>query len=185
MFKKTSLVHIYYGKGKGKTTTALGQALRAWGWGKKVIVFQFLKKKNFPSGEIKAIEKLGKNFKVIRFDQEHPMFKKIADSCKLLAEKQKLRKSFSDSLKSVREVIEKKKYDLVVLDEILNAVSEGFIAEEKVINLLKVKPADVELILTGRTASAKLIALADYVSEIREIRHPYRKGIKARRGIEY
>jgi len=183
--KNKGFVHIYFGCGRGKTTAGLGQALRAWGWGGEVAVFQFLKKENFPSGEIKAIEKLGRNFRIIRFDQEHPMFKKIADSSKLLAEEDKLKKSLSDSLKSVKEVIEKKKYDLVVLDEILNAVSEGFVAENKVIDLIKRRPANTELILTGRIVSPKLVALADYVSEIKEIKHPFMVGTKARKGIEY
>jgi cob(I)alamin adenosyltransferase len=183
--KRTGLVHIYCGKGKGKTTAALGQALRLWGWGKKIIVFQFLKKKDFPSGEIKAREKLGKNFRIVRFDQEHPMFRKIANGSKLLAEKSKLKKAVFESLKSVQEILQSKKYDLVVLDEILNAVSENFVAESKVIDLIKNKPPGAELILTGRIASPGLIALADYASEIKEVKHPFRIGAKARKGIEF
>lgn len=176
--KKRGLVHIYYGSGKGKTTAGLGQALRAWGWGKRIIIFQFLKKKDFPAGEIRATEKLGKNLEIIRFAQEHPMFNPCAD-------KRKLKKAITESLELVRGIIEKENYDLVILDEILNAVDEGFVAESKVIDLIKDKSANTELILTGRSASPRLVALADYVSEIKEIKHPFRRGIKARRGIEY
>ncbi len=176
---KKGLIHIYCGRGKGKTTAGLGQALRAWGWDKEVIIFQFLKSKNFPSGEIKAIERLGNCFRIIRFDQEHPMFGKS----KVL--KTGFKKSIHDSFKMVRKVFCGKKYDLMILDEILNAVGEGFIEEKEVIGLIKSKPESLELVLTGRTVPKKILALADYVSRITEIKHPFKSGVKARKGIEY
>ncbi len=101
------------------------------------------------------------------------------------ADKRELKKAITESLELVRGIIEKENYDLVILDEILNAVDEGFVAESKVIDLIKNKSANTELILTGRFASPRLVALADYVSEIKEIKHPFRRGIKARRDIEY
>lgn len=176
---KKGLIHIYYGRGKGKTTAVLGQALRAWGWDKKIIIFQFLKSKNFPSGEIRATEKLGTNFKIVRFDQEHPMFNKSGVS------ERELNKSIRDSFKMVRKVFCDRKYDLVILDEILNAVGGGFIEEKEVIDLIKSKPESLELVLTGRSVSKKILALADYVSRITEVRHPFKSGVKARKGIEY
>jgi cob(I)alamin adenosyltransferase len=176
---KKGLIHIYCGRGKGKTTAGLGQALRAWGWDKKIIIFQFLKSKNFPSGEIRAIEKLGVRFKIVRFDQEHPMFGKSRVS------ETELKESIRDSFKMVRKVFCDRKYDIVILDEILNAVGGGFIGEKELIDLIKSKPESLELVLTGRTVPRKILVLADYVSRITEVRHPFKSGVKARKGIEY
>ncbi|MCX5656908.1 MAG: cob(I)yrinic acid a,c-diamide adenosyltransferase [Candidatus Omnitrophica bacterium] len=176
---KKGLIHIYCGRGKGKTTAGLGQALRAWGWDKKIIIFQFLKSKNFPSGEIRAIGKLGSSFKIVRFDQEHPMFGKSKVS------ETGIKKSIRDSFKMVRKVFSGRKYDLVILDEILNAVGGGFIDEKEVISLIKSRPESLELVLTGRTVPKRILALADYVSRITEVRHPFKSGVKARKGVEY
>ncbi|MCM8765362.1 MAG: cob(I)yrinic acid a,c-diamide adenosyltransferase [Candidatus Omnitrophica bacterium] len=176
--KNIGLVHLYYGTGKGKTTASLGLALRAWGWRKKILVFQFLKKKNFPSGEIEAVKKLDENFKIVRFPQEHPLFNKNVDRVKL-------KKKIARSLIQVRKNIKERKYDLIILDEVLNLIKEGFVSERKIIALLKEKNPSTEIILTGRYLSPKLAEFADYISEIKEIKHPFQKGIKARRGIEY
>ncbi|MCM8779355.1 MAG: cob(I)yrinic acid a,c-diamide adenosyltransferase [Candidatus Omnitrophica bacterium] len=177
--KNRGLIHLYYGTGKGKTTSSLGLALRAWGWGKKVVVFQFLKPKDFPSGEMKALRKLDKKFKIIRFrKQQHPLFNKSLN-------KDELKKSITRALIQVEKIIKEEKYAVVVLDEILNAVSSGFITEKEIIHLFKRKPPTTELILTGRSTPPIFKKFADYISEIKEIKHPFQKGIKARKGIEY
>ena len=176
------MVHFYIGKGKGKTTAALGIALRAAGWRKKVYIAQFLKDKKYPSGEIEAL-KHNRFIKIKRFKgQIHPLFlEKEAFSKKALTE------SIKQALKEVENLIDSKKFDFIILDEILNAVSQDFIKIKhlkKVIN--KAKKNSVELICTGRIKKhLNLLELADYVSEIRKIKHPFDKEIKARKGIEY
>jgi len=172
------LVHIYYGKGKGKTSLSLGIALRAWGWGKRIIVFQFLKPKDSPSGELKAMERWGRDFKIIRFEQKHPLFdKKI--------KKEKLKENMKRAFRRVKQVVKEGKYDLVILDEILNAIETGLISAKEVIDLIRKKPPSLELVLTGRPWIKELKEYADYISEIKEIKHPFQKGIKARKGIEF
>ncbi|MGE4357087.1 MAG: cob(I)yrinic acid a,c-diamide adenosyltransferase [Candidatus Omnitrophota bacterium] len=175
---KTGLVHIYYGKGKGKTTSALGIALRAWGWGRKIIIFQFFKPKSLPSGEVKAVEKLGREIKIVRFGYKHPLF------CKKI-ERKKVKLALDKFLKEIKCEIEQEDYDLIILDEILNAVDSGLVSEKVIIDLMKQKPKATELILTGRPFIDKLKKYADYISEIKEIKHPFQRGIKARKGIEY
>ncbi|MCM8784003.1 MAG: cob(I)yrinic acid a,c-diamide adenosyltransferase [Candidatus Omnitrophica bacterium] len=176
--KKTGLVQVYYGRGKGKTTSALGLALRAWGWGRKIIIFQFFKPKNLLSGEVKAIEKLGEGIKIVRFGQRHPIF------CKKI-KKEKARNVLNKALKEIRHSLKVGNYDLVILDEILNAVDCDLISEGDIIELIKNKSKSTELIITGRPLVNKLREYADYISEIKEIKHPFQKGIKAREGIEY
>lgn len=180
--KHQGLVHIYTGCGKGKTTCSLGLALRSLGQGKTVCFFQFLKKANRLTGELKIAEKLGKKFKFIQFDEEYPLLKKENIKRKKIEElKKKIRRDFAIAEKAVL----KNKFDIIVLDEIINAVSEGFIEEKSVLNLIDTKPFKTELILTGRGASKLLKAHADYVTEMKLLKHPYSNGIFARCGIEY
>ncbi|MFH1753455.1 MAG: cob(I)yrinic acid a,c-diamide adenosyltransferase [Candidatus Omnitrophota bacterium] len=173
-------IHIYTGKGKGKTSAALGLAMRAIGWGMKVCVFQFLKKGT--NGESKTTNLLESLLKVVTFDQTHPMFyeKHLRG-----AAAESLKKRFSQDLKTVQNVILEGNYAIVILDEILNAVDQDFVTKKEVLSLINSKFGISELVLTGRGAPEWLINKADYVTEMRLIKHPYTKGLPARKGIEY
>jgi len=171
---KKKLVHLYTGDGEGKTTAAFGLALRALGRGWKVCIIQFLK--GLESGEVLALKK----FPGVRIEQfgregfvdfENPLGEDYQ-----LAEK---------GLESAKEVIYKENYDLVILDEINLAVAVGLVREEDVLELIEGRPPKVELILTGRGASSKLVAAADYVTEFKKIKHPFERGEEAREGIEF
>lgn len=178
-------VHIYTGDGKGKTTSSIGLALRGYGWGKKVCYIQFLKRDSFPSGERNVLERLGKDFKFIRYDQEHPMFWKPSDWHNEERIRQ-LKESIANGVKEAKEIIRSGIYDIVVLDELINTVSQKFIDEEKVIELIQSKPEPMELILTGRGATQRLIDLANYVTEMKNVKHPLDDPhIPARKGIEF
>ncbi len=185
--EKLGLVHVYTGDGKGKTTASLGLALRAIGNNLKVHMIQFLKS-GF-TGELYSSKKLG--FTIEQFG---------VDS---LREKQKRLSGFTDktgrfvfqpdieekdaaiqALEHAKKIIESKEYDLVILDEINCALDKGLIPLEDVLGLIK-NHGNVELVLTGRDAPKELIEVADYVSVVNRVKHPWQKGIKARRGIEY
>ena len=169
------LIQIYTGNGKGKSTASYGLALRASGRGFKTIIIQFLKQGNC-YGEHFAIEKI-ENIDIKSFGQpKFVNFKNPAPEDIKLANE-----AFDFSKKTINEG----KYDIVILDEINIAVHFNLIKFENVIEMLRNKPENVEVVLTGRSAPKELIEIADLVSEIYEIKHPYQKGINAREGIEY
>ncbi len=174
---KKGFVHIYTGEGKGKTTAALGLGLRAAGCNRKVCVFQFFKDKKFPCGEADAIKQLKRNFRFKRFNITHPMFRKtdIKDF------KLRLKKAVNEADRELKS----ENFDVIILDEILVGVSQGFVGEEVILKIIKSKPEATELILTGRGATRKLIASADYVTYMRDVKHPFAKGVNARKGIEF
>jgi len=178
---KKGLVHIYTGDGKGKTSCAAGLVLRAIGSSLSVCIFQFLK--GFAeSGEIKALKKCKKNLKVVRFKEAHPMFfcKEKRRSAKRLLKKQALK----DFLRA-KKIILNDKYDVIIMDEIINVVNQRFVPEAELIKLVDAKPKNTELILTGRGASKELIKKADYTTHMLMVKHPFCKGKKARKGIEF
>jgi cob(I)alamin adenosyltransferase len=174
------MLHLYIGDGKGKTSCSLGIALRAAGWGKKICIFQFLKDDNFPCGEINALKSKKINIAINRFPgQIHPIF--------LAQEKfdfKKTKKSVLRGLKKVQSAITGGEFDLIILDEILDAVYGKLCSLGILKNIIK-KATNIELVMTGRRACAKLIKQADYVSFIKKIKHPFDKKIAARKGIEY
>lgn len=172
------LVHIYTGDGKGKSTAALGQILRALGYGLKAYIVQFLKSDELFSGEINSLAEFHDNVKLVRYNQVHPMFDSSVDV-------EQLRESVSKALNEASEAMLSANYDIIVLDEINNAVADGFIATDAIIEFILSKPKNVELILTGRSAAQSVMELADYVTEMKCIKHPFQKGISARRGIEF
>ena len=180
MKRKRGLIHIYTGNGKGKTTAALGLALRAAGWGMKACVFQFMKKG--VNGESKASELLDKRLRVVTFDQTHPLF--YHKSLRRKARATLLDKIKQD-LKMVKEVLLLGNYDIIILDEIINAVKEKLVKKKDILDLINLKIRSSELILTGRGAPPWLIKFSDYVTEMRLVKHPYKKGLKARKGIEF
>ncbi|MGB9803879.1 cob(I)yrinic acid a,c-diamide adenosyltransferase [Desulfofundulus sp.] len=169
-------VHVYTGNGKGKTTAALGLALRAIGHGYRVFMLQFMKgSKEY--GEIKAAEKYLPDLTIVQsgletfVDKEDPSPEDIA-----LARQ---------GLDKARKVIMEGSYDLVILDEINVAVDFNLIPLDSVLELIRNKPPHMELILTGRYAHPKIIKAADVVTEMHLINHPYYEGVEARKGIEY
>ncbi|MFC1508779.1 cob(I)yrinic acid a,c-diamide adenosyltransferase [Candidatus Omnitrophota bacterium] len=172
------MIHIYTGNGKGKTTSAFGLAMRASGQGLTVIVFQFLKPKGLLCGEQVSLRKL-KGVKLVTFDQSHPMFKYSPKT--LLNIKKTIKKDFEVAKKAIMS----KKYDMVVLDEIINVVDQGFIDSNYFLNTLKAVPDKVELILTGRGHVSSIEDCADYMTVMVEKKHPFKKNISARKGIEY
>uniref|UniRef100_A0A7C4XDH1 Cob(I)yrinic acid a,c-diamide adenosyltransferase n=1 Tax=candidate division WOR-3 bacterium TaxID=2052148 RepID=A0A7C4XDH1_UNCW3 len=169
------MIQIYTGDGKGKTTAALGLALRAVGHGKKVIMLQFMKGEiNY--GELKSA-KLLKNFRIEQYgrpdfvDKDHPAKIDI----------ELARKGFERA----KEVLREKKYDIVILDELNVAVDYGLIPVNEVIELFKKVPRRIELIITGRYMPEEFKEYGDLISEVIEVKHYFQKGVKARKGIEY
>ncbi|HEY5585364.1 MAG TPA: cob(I)yrinic acid a,c-diamide adenosyltransferase [Ruminiclostridium sp.] len=175
---RTGLVHIYTGDGKGKTTAAIGLGIRACGSGLKVLLVQFLKSSD--TGELCTIKKLGSAFSVTRgFSCKKFVWNMTPDELTEAA------KEANDIFQSIKNEVLKDKYDLIILDELLGVMSIGFLEEADIIELIKSKPKHVELVITGRDAQKGLIQIADYVSEIKAIKHPFDKGISARKGIEF
>ena len=184
------LVQVYTGDGKGKTTTALGLGFRAAGHGLRVCMIQFLKGAHY-LGELESARKV-KNFKIFQFGAPCPWSKDMekgimrCGSCRYCftihkedIEKVKLGFEFA------KEATTSGDYDVVILDEITIAMSKGIVPAADVLSLIKSKRPDVELVLTGRGAPKEIIEAADLVTEMREIKHPMKKGIEARVGIDY
>lgn len=166
------LVHVYTGDGKGKTTAALGLAIRAAGQGMKVAFIQFIKGE--PCGEHIFVK------------QYHPFeIVQISSGDSFQKSKQQLSQEAQQTLTYATEQILSGNYDLVVLDEIFVAINQGLITTKQVLDLLDSKPATVELVLTGRNAAPEITQRADLVTEMLMIKHPFTGGTNARRGIEY
>lgn len=170
---KKGYVHIYTGNGKGKTTAALGLALRASGAGLKVYMQQFTKNKD--CGESKALRSI-KNISVDRCGNG-PFIKGKPSVSDIRCAKAGFAKARKNILSG--------KYDLVILDEINIAMKLGLVSAKEVAGMIENRPEGVELVLTGRDCPAVIQKIADLVTEMREIKHPYRQGILARNGIEY
>ena len=172
------LTIIYTGKGKGKTTAALGLALRASGYEKKICMIQFIKG-SWHYGEMDSSKKLEPNFEMVAVGKG---FVGIIDDKSPKEDHEKIAK---EAIKISNEKIQSEKYDIVILDEINYAVNLGLIDVKDVINLIKNKPNFVDLILTGNYAKEEIIEIADLVTEMKEIKHPFQKGIKAKKGIDF
>ncbi len=174
---KYGLIHIYTGNGKGKTTSAVGLATRALGHGLKVCYSSFHKRPElYGYNEIQSLRKL--NAKVLNFAKGHPHLDKSLDT-------NVIKKEAHEAIDTLSDLLKKEYFDLLIMDEILISVRDGYLAEEALIEFVKNKPENLELILTGRGATKNLIDLADYVSEINDIKHPYNNGIQSRKGIEF
>jgi len=170
------LVLVYTGDGKGKTTAAIGQALRSVGHGNRVLVIQFMKGKKY--GEVLAAEKyLAGGLTMVQCGLDSFVMKNDPAPVDIELARQ--------GLALAKKAVASGDYQMVVLDEINVALDFKLVDLEAVIELIKTKPASLDLVLTGRSAPAEVIALADMVSEVREIKHHYAQGIKERAGIEY
>ena len=167
------MIQVYTGNGKGKTTAALGLALRASGAGLKVYIGQFVKGRQY--NELKALKKI-KNIKVEQFGKSCFIKKTPCQKDMDLAKK---------GLKKVKGVLAKRIYDVVILDEINIALKYKLLALKEVLELIKRASPKTELVLTGRYAPPEIIKAADLVSQMKKIKHYYQKGIKARKGIEF
>lgn len=172
------LVHVYTGDGKGKTTAAIGAGIRAAGHGYKVHMIQFMKGgKNFPEyGEIIALKRIS-NFTVEQYGLPHFIQRSGATK--------EDKKVANKALDRAREVTKNGEFNLVILDEINVAMYFGLIKLGEVLGLIDSKAERTELILTGRRAPSQLIKKADLVSQIKNVKHPFDRGIKARKGVEF
>jgi cob(I)alamin adenosyltransferase len=169
------LVQVYTGNGKGKTSAAFGLALRATGRGLNVFIIQFIKG-GFDYGELYMVDKIP-NLKLKAFGRGKFI---SADP----PEKEDVRLA-EQALQLAKEAVGSGKHDIVILDEINVALKLKLISLDEVLELIKSKPKYVELVLTGRNAPDQIIEAADLVTDMREIKHPFREGYKSRKGIEY
>lgn len=174
---ETGLVHIYTGNGKGKTTTAVGLCTRALGQGFRVCYTAFNKNpQKYGYTEIESLKKLGAD--VFIFTKGHPNFDYTLTH-------EETRKLTQQGVEKIKQLVVENEYQLLVIDEILISIRDKFIEEAAVVEFIKNKPQNLELVLTGRAATPTIIGLADYVSEINCISHPFEKGIPSRKGIEF
>ena len=173
---KKGLILLYTGNGKGKTTAALGQVLRAAGHGFKVAIIQFIKNMD-NTGEIKAAKKIFADHLEI-----FPMGSGFTWDAK---DQDELRQAAEKGWALAKEKINSGQYCMVILDELTYTLNYGLLDQEEVVSFLKQKPEPLHIIITGRDADDKLIDLADLVTEMKEIKHPYQNGVKAMKGIEF
>jgi cob(I)alamin adenosyltransferase len=168
-------VQIYTGDGKGKSTAAIGQAVRAAGFGLKTYIAQFMKE--YPYNELISLEYLSEWITIEQFGGDDFVYKK-----ELPGEKELAKARIGLSTAKVKML--SGNFDLIILDESIVAIYFKLITTKELVEFIKVKPANVELILTGRYCSEELIDLADLVTEMKEVKHYYQKGITSRKGIE-
>ena len=169
------MIHIYCGDGKGKTTAALGLICRHVGTGGKAVLAQFLK--SLPTGELSTLEKLG--VPVYRNELPHGFFPNMNEEMK-----SRVREMHDQTLAEVTRLARADACTLLVMDELCAALSLGLIDREKVLSLLD-GHGNTELVITGRDPEEQLISRADYITEMKLIKHPYEKGVLARKGIEF
>jgi cob(I)alamin adenosyltransferase len=174
------LVQIYTGNGKGKTTAAFGLALRAAGQGNKVLIYQFLKPPDIETGERFAL-KLG----AVRIRLECLDIAWDENSLKDETKVAEVKTAIADILKRIAETAEKRFYDVIILDEIVFCLSKNLAKLEDITDIINRKDSRVEIVMTGSGASDELLKMADLVTEMKNIKHPFDKGIRARQGIEF
>ncbi len=175
---KDGLVIVYTGNGKGKTTAALGLAMRAIGYEHKVCMLQFIKG-SWHYGEMDSSKKLEPNFELIAIGKG---FVGILDDNSPREEHEKYA---AEALRICREKINSGKYNVVILDEVNYAINLGLIDVQEIIKIIKEKPSNLDLVLTGRDVKEEIVELADLVTEMKEIKHPFKSGIKAKKGIDF
>ena len=175
---KDGLTIVYTGKGKGKTTAALGIALRAAGYEKKICMIQFIKG-SWHYGEMDSSKKLEPEFEMVAVGKG---FVGIIDDKSSKEDHQKIAQ---EAIKISNEKIQSGNYDIIILDEINYAVNLELISVEDVLKIIRSKPEDMDLVFTGNYAKDEIIEAADLVTEMREIKHPFQRGIKAKKGIDF
>lgn len=177
MDSEKGLVILYTGEGKGKTTAALGLVLRAAGYNKKCLIIQF--GKAWFTGEMVGIKRLGPGVKIIQGG------KGFLDILGSKISKAEHKKAANEAFNILYKEVISDKWDIVVADEVVGAISSGVLSLAQVIKLIKDKPLRMDLVLTGHHAPKGLINMADLVTEMKEVKHPYQKGILAKKGIDF
>ena len=175
------LVQIYTGDGKGKTTAAFGLALRAAGQGNKVLIYQFLKPSSLDIGERFALQLGAVRIRTESIDIPWDMSNSFEDEDAVA----QMQNAISEVLERVAQTAEKRFYDVLILDEIIFCLSKGLAKLRDVINIIDRRDPAVEIVMTGRGATDELLELADLVTEMKNIKHPFDEGLPARRGIEF
>ena len=170
------LIHIYCGDGKGKTTAAMGLTVRALGSGMKVVLTQFMK--GDYSSELKILRGLP-NLQLVFCEQNFGFVWNMTEEEKLAA-----KAAYTRQFETAVQLATECKADMLVMDEFMSCYEMQFIDNEKALDFLRNKPENLEVVLTGRNPGAELCELADYISEIKKIKHPYDKGVNSRKGIE-
>ena len=171
----------YTGDGKGKTTAAFGLALRAAGQGNKVLIYQFLKPPSLDIGERFALELGAVRIRAEAIDMPWDMSESLKDEQAVA----RMQTAISEALERIAQTAEKKFYDVLILDEIVFCLSKGLARLEDIKSIIDRKDRAVEIVLTGAGATDELIDMADLVTEMKKIKHPFDKGLPARRGIEF
>ena len=171
---KKGYIHVYTGNGKGKTTSSLGLGIRAAGAGYKVHMIQFMKGRRY--SELDGLEHVD-NFTISQHGRDEFVNKENPEQIDIdLAQ---------EGFSKTKELIKSNKYDMIILDEINVAVDFNLISLEDILKLIGEKPEKLELVLTGRYANPEIVKIADYVSEVLEIKHPYQDGVEARKGVDF
>ena len=173
---RKGLLLVYTGDGKGKTTAAIGMALRAAGQGLNVFILQFMKR-NKKIGELKALAKAGLPITMRQYGRRVFFRTRTCEPMDIHRAHQ--------GLEAFKRAMKDSAYDLIILDEINMAIHFGLLSVEEVIEAIEQKPPGLHLVLTGRNADQKLIEMADLVTEMREIKHHYHQGVHAQKGIEF
>jgi cob(I)alamin adenosyltransferase len=171
-------VQVYTGEGKGKTTAALGQGLRAVGRGLKVVMVQFLK--GIESGELEAARRLEPEFTIMRFAETKKFFWQLTEE-----EKAQLKEKVQQEMQRLEQLMKEGSCDVLILDEIMGVIHGGLVSVEQVCRLIDNRPRGMELILTGRDVPRAIADRADLITEMRNVKHYMDKGVPARKGIEY
>lgn len=173
------MILVFCGDGKGKTTSAIGQGIRALGQKKKVAMLQFIKSSKFPSGEDQILSQLGEDF--FYYKGGRGFVGIMGDRLPFFEHS----RAAQDTLEKARRIIASQKFDLVILDEINVALKLGLLSKKEVLEVLASAAEKTDLILTGRGAPKKLIDLADLVTNFEDVKHPFQKKVPAKKGIEY
>lgn len=171
------MIHLYHGNGKGKTTAAIGLCIRALGAGKRVAFFQCMK--GSETSEFTILKGLP-GIKILRNKEDFGFYKSMDSD-----EKKQIKQMHNDNLECAISLVDTGQCDLLVMDEITYPLVWDLIEKQKVYRLLEQKTDDLEIVLTGRNPDERLIEYADYITEMRCVRHPHEKGIAARKGIEF
>lgn len=175
--EKLGLIHIYTGDGKGKTTSAVGLAARALGRGLKVCYVSFHKRpEKYGYSEMDTLKNAGAL--ILNRAKGHPHLDCRIKTEEIIAE-------VEAALIEIAELVQKEAFDLLIMDEIIISIRDKYISESTLLDFIANKPATLELVITGRGATEGLIAVADYVSNVTKVKHPYDKGIMSRKGIEH
>ncbi len=176
MKRDTGLVHIYYGDGKGKTTTGMGLITRAAGYGYRVLLYQFMKDNK--TSERNILEHVRNITIVDGLNQEKFSFQMTEE------EKEERRRFYEQQFHRITQLAAEEKFDVLFMDEIIYTIGAKLLDEQVVLDYLKEKPENLEVIMTGNYPSKAMVEAADYVSEIRKVKHPFDEGQRARGGIE-